>query len=94
MVRVLSAVKHTLRAPADSAGGLAFQTAVALAEYYDEKDEDGKVVVTDDHLSAVASLSNDFDEYLNQLHKKKMAARAELRHERLEMVESLPEFEQ
>ncbi|KAK5625866.1 hypothetical protein RRF57_001582 [Xylaria bambusicola] len=38
----------------------AFQTAVSLAEYDVEKDEDGKIIITDDHLRAVVELSRDF----------------------------------
>jgi hypothetical protein len=66
----------------------AFQTAVALAEYDAEKDEDGKIVLTDDHLTAVVDLSKDFDDYLSQVHKKDQAGRAAIRHERAETMHS------
>ncbi|KAI0541776.1 P-loop containing nucleoside triphosphate hydrolase protein [Xylaria digitata] len=47
----------------------AFQTAVSLAEYDAEKGEDGKVVITDEHLRAAVELSRDFKACLNELHK-------------------------
>lgn len=48
---------------------LAFQTAVSLAEYADERDEDNKIKLTDEHLREVMELSKDFKEYLKKLHK-------------------------
>ncbi|KAF4465891.1 ATPase [Fusarium albosuccineum] len=60
----------------------AFQTAVSLAEYDAEKDDDGKVLVTDDHFRAVVELSSDFRKYLDTLHKKDEAQRAAFKHER------------
>ncbi|KAF4954068.1 hypothetical protein FSARC_12235 [Fusarium sarcochroum] len=60
----------------------AFQTAVSLAEYDAEKDDDGKILVNDDHFRAVMELSSDFKVYLNELHKKDEAQRAALKHER------------
>jgi hypothetical protein len=60
----------------------AFQTAVALAEYEAERDEDGKIQIRDDHLMSVVELSKDFDDYLAEVHKKTEAARAQMRHER------------
>ncbi|KAH6977600.1 hypothetical protein BKA56DRAFT_588492 [Ilyonectria sp. MPI-CAGE-AT-0026] len=60
----------------------AFQTAVSLAEYDAEKDDDGKVLVNDDHFRAVLELSSDFKKYLNTLHKKNEAQRAAFKHER------------
>lgn len=63
-------------------GVLAFQTAVALAEYDAEKDEEGKVLVTDTHLRAVAEFSRDFKDYLQILHKGNEATRAQRKFER------------
>ena len=60
---------------------------MALAEYDAEKDDDGKIVVTDEHFMAVVELSKDFDDYLIQLHKKGQAARAQSRHERVEIIQ-------
>ncbi|KAM0563591.1 hypothetical protein ACHAPJ_001315 [Fusarium lateritium] len=60
----------------------AFQTAVSLAEYDAEKDDDGKILVNDDHFRAVIELSSDFKEYLDELHKKDEAQRAAFKHER------------
>ena len=60
----------------------AFQTAVALAEYYGEKDEEGKVLVTDKHLRAVIELSKDFKDYLDMLHVGDEAKRAARKFER------------
>lgn len=64
--------------------GTAFQTAVSLAEYDAEKGEDGKVIVTDDHLRAVVELSRDFKTYLGELHRGDEAKRAERNYERLD----------
>lgn len=61
---------------------IAFQTAVALAEYDAEKDEEGKVLVTDTHLRAVAEFSRDFKDYLQTLHKGSEATRAQRKFER------------
>ncbi|KAI0514731.1 P-loop containing nucleoside triphosphate hydrolase protein [Xylaria bambusicola] len=62
----------------------AFQTAVSLAEYDAEKGEDGKIMITDDHLRAVVELSRDFKEYLGELHRGDEAKRAERNYERLD----------
>jgi hypothetical protein len=62
---------------------LAFQTAVALAEYEAQKDEEGKIVLTDQHLKSVVEVSKDFKDYLNNLHRGDEAKRAERRNERL-----------
>ncbi|KAI1372638.1 P-loop containing nucleoside triphosphate hydrolase protein [Hypoxylon crocopeplum] len=62
----------------------AFQTAVSLAEYDAEKGEDGKIVITDEHLRAVVELSRDFKNYLNELHKGDEGKRAERKYERLD----------
>lgn len=62
----------------------AFQTAVSLAEYDNEKGEDGKIIMTDEHLRAVVELSQDFKTYLNELHKGDEAKRAERKYERLD----------
>ncbi|KZL69635.1 p-loop containing nucleoside triphosphate hydrolase [Colletotrichum incanum] len=61
----------------------AFQTAVALAEYDAEKDSEGRIMVTDNHLRAVVELSKDFKGYLNNLHRRDEEKRAEDRYERL-----------
>ncbi|KAI3338719.1 hypothetical protein F4824DRAFT_499095 [Ustulina deusta] len=62
----------------------AFQTAVSLAEYDTEKGEDGKIVITDEHLRAVVELSRDFKNYLGELHRGDEAKRAERNYERLD----------
>ncbi|EMR70898.1 putative aaa family atpase protein [Eutypa lata UCREL1] len=61
----------------------AFQTAVSLAEYDAEKGEDGKIMVTDEHLRAVVELSKDFKDYLNTLHQGDEGKRAERKFDRL-----------
>lgn len=63
--------------------GIAFQTAVSLAEYDAEKGEDGKIMVTDEHLRAVVELSKDFKDYLNTLHQGDEGKRAERKFDRL-----------
>ena len=62
----------------------AVQTAVALAEYDAEKDEDGKIIVTDSHLKAIVELSRDFKKYLQELHKGDESKRAQRKYERLD----------
>ncbi|KAI0487789.1 P-loop containing nucleoside triphosphate hydrolase protein [Xylaria cf. heliscus] len=62
----------------------AFQTAVLLAEYDAWKGEDGKIIITDEHLRAVVELSRDFKTYLNELHRGDEAKRAERKYERLD----------
>ncbi|KAI0432789.1 P-loop containing nucleoside triphosphate hydrolase protein [Xylaria sp. FL1042] len=62
----------------------AFQTAVSLAEYDAKKGEDGRIIITDEHLRAVVELSRDFKSYLNELHKGDEAKRAERKYERLD----------
>ncbi|KAI1144885.1 P-loop containing nucleoside triphosphate hydrolase protein [Nemania diffusa] len=66
----------------------AFQTAVSLAEYDAEKGEDGKIVITDEHLRAVVELSKDFKSYLNELHKGDEGKRAERKYERLDSYDN------
>ncbi|KAJ4410998.1 hypothetical protein N0V82_009102 [Gnomoniopsis sp. IMI 355080] len=62
----------------------AFQTAVSLAEYDDDKDEEGKIMLTDEHLRAVVELSKNFKDYLKDLHKADEDKRALRRYERLD----------
>ncbi|KAI0551808.1 P-loop containing nucleoside triphosphate hydrolase protein [Xylaria curta] len=66
----------------------AFQTAVSLAEYDAEKGDDGKIIITDEHLRAVVELSRDFKAYLNELHKGDEAKRAERKYERLDSYDN------
>lgn len=63
---------------------IAFQTAVTPAEYDSEKDEEGKIILSDAHLRAVLELSKDFKVYLNDLHKGSEGKRAERKYERLD----------
>ncbi|KAK8016659.1 hypothetical protein PG993_014848 [Apiospora rasikravindrae] len=62
----------------------AFQTAVSLAEYDAEKDAEGTILVTDQHLRAVVELSKDFKDYLQELHMADEDKRAQGRAERLD----------
>ena len=62
----------------------AFQTAVSFAEYDAEKDEEGRIVMTDKHLRDVVELSRDFKDYLDTLHKKDEGERAAMKHERFD----------
>ncbi|KAI0141732.1 P-loop containing nucleoside triphosphate hydrolase protein [Xylariaceae sp. FL1272] len=62
----------------------AFQTAVSLAEFDSDKDEDGRIVVTDEHLRTVMTLSKDFKSYFDELHEGDEAKRAERKYERLD----------
>lgn len=60
----------------------AFQTAVALAEYESIKDEEGKILLNESHLSAIVKMSADFKNYLEKVHladENKRAQRQGLR---------------
>ena len=62
----------------------AFQTAVALAEYDAEKDEEGKILLKDTHLSSIVDMSRDFKAYLDETHgadEDKRAAILQIRHD-------------
>ncbi|KFX93902.1 hypothetical protein O988_06576 [Pseudogymnoascus sp. VKM F-3808] len=63
----------------------AFQTAVALAEYDAEKDDEGKILLKDTHLSSIVDLSKDFKKYLDDTlgaDEDKRAAMEHIRHDR------------
>jgi hypothetical protein len=63
----------------------AFQTAVALAEYDAEKDDEGKILLKDTHLSSIVDLSEDFKKYLDDTlgaDEDKRAAMERIRHDR------------
>ncbi|KAK7413764.1 hypothetical protein QQX98_007331 [Neonectria punicea] len=62
----------------------AFQTAVALAEYDAEVDEEGKTIVNDTHFRSVVELSRDFKDYLKELHRGDESMRAQRKSERLD----------
>lgn len=57
---------------------------MSLAEYEDARDEEGKILLTDDHLRSVVELSRDFKDYLSKLHKGDEEKRALRRYERLD----------
>lgn len=67
----------------------AFQTAVALAEFHGEKDEEGTILVTDENFKPVIELSKDFNAYLDELHKRSQPQRAEVNYERLDSFKSV-----
>jgi hypothetical protein len=69
---------------------IAFQTAVALAEYDAEKDEEGKIILTDTHFRSIVELSQDFKDYLKDLHKGDEGKRAERKYERLDTYSKPP----
>ena len=60
----------------------AFQTAVALAEYEAEKDEEGKILLKDTHLSSIVAMSKDFKDYLVKLHGADEEKRAAIEYNR------------
>ncbi|KAK7427064.1 hypothetical protein QQZ08_006491 [Neonectria magnoliae] len=59
-------------------------TAVALAEYDAEVDEEGKVVVNNTHFRSVVELSRDFEDYLKESHRGDESMRAQRKSERLD----------
>lgn len=63
---------------------LAFQTAVNLAEFDDERDKEGTILVKAKHLKAVVELSRDFKDYLDELHLGDEDKRAQRNFERLD----------
>jgi hypothetical protein len=62
----------------------AFQTAVALAEFEQNKDEEGTILLEEHHVQQVADMSRDFRMYLDELHRTYLRAFAHfLVHQRL-----------
>lgn len=60
----------------------AFQTAVALAEVEDEKDDQGRIILKDSHIRSIVRMSGAFKKYLATLHhgdESRRAAREGLR---------------
>jgi hypothetical protein len=63
---------------------IAFQTAVALAEFDDEKDEEGNILLKDNHLRSIVDMSRDFKRYLDETHgadEEKRAAMLQARYD-------------
>lgn len=59
-----------------------FQTAVGLAEFEGDKDEEGKITVKEDHIAQVAEMTGEFKQYLDVVlegDEDKRAERAFLR---------------
>ncbi|KAK5110406.1 hypothetical protein LTR85_001270 [Meristemomyces frigidus] len=61
-----------------------FQTAVGLAEFEGEKDEEGKVKLKEDHIAQVVEMAAEFKEYLDDLHQGNEAKRAERKYQRMD----------
>lgn len=61
---------------------------MALAEYDSEKDEEGKILLTDEHLRAVVELSKEFKDYVDGLYKGDESKRAARRLERMDDYQS------
>ena len=62
----------------------AFQTAVALADFDNDKDEDGKVILHQRHIQQIVTMSKEFKDYLKDLHRGDEAKRADrqrIRHD-------------
>ena len=55
---------------------IAFQTAVALAEYSAQKDSEGIILLKDKHLKSVLDMSRDFKKYLDTLYRGNQGKRA------------------
>ena len=76
-IRVTMGAKDYIRGPAIKALALngreirnAFQTAVALAEFEEVRDEEGTVCVEEHHVQQVAEMTREFQVYLEKLHSK------------------------
>ena len=64
-----------------------FQTAVGLAEYEHDVDDEGLIMLKEDHLAQVAEMSGEFKNYLNKLHMKDESGRAAQSRLRLDNIE-------
>jgi len=71
----------------------AFQTAVTLAEYGNERDEEGKILVKDSHIMQIVGMSEEFKAYLKTLHLGDESKRAERQRIRLDEYDpNAPEY--
>ncbi len=61
---------------ADCKCNIAFQTAVALADFDNETIEDGKIVPRERHIQQIVHMSQEFKDYLKELHHGDEAKRA------------------
>lgn len=57
---------------------------MTLAEFDDERDKEGTILVKAKHLKAVVELSRDFTDYMNELHLGDEEKRAQRKFERLD----------
>lgn len=55
----------------------AFQTAVALADFDNVRNEDGKIVLRESHIQQIVNMSQEFKHYLRDLHRGDEAKRAD-----------------
>ena len=70
-------IREEGRRKADSRHDTAFQTAVALADFDDDRNEDGKVVLRESHIQQIVHMSQEFKQYLRELHRGDEAKRAD-----------------
>ena len=56
---------------------LAFETAVALADYEGAKNEEGKILLKETHIMQIVRMSKEFKTYLHDLHQGDESKRAE-----------------
>ena len=61
---------------ADFKCNTAFQTAVALADLDNEMNEDGKIILRERHIQQIVHMSQEFKDYLRELHHGDEAKRA------------------
>ena len=74
---VLASVKERRVADGWFWGNTAFQTAVALADFDNEKNEDGKIILHKRHIQQIVNMSKEFKDYLRELHRGDEAKRAD-----------------
>lgn len=67
---------------------LAFQTAVALADFEGAKDEEGKILLKDTHIMQIVRMSKEFKTYLHELHQGDESKRAERQRMRYDDYEA------
>lgn len=61
----------------DFSRSIAMQTAVALADFENDRDDEDHILLKDTHIMQVVQMSKQFRDYLNKLHQGDEGKRAE-----------------
>lgn len=70
---------------------VAFQTVVALADFDNETNEDGKIVLRESHIQQIVHMSQEFKDYLRELHQGDEGKRAE--RQRMRYMNLMPKMD-